>query len=98
MHVKHYGLLRYPRHGSRLGRLHNFLPYSLLQNRHAPLGCSSQTSLYNLKQVLVLQCCLNSLLVIELLVDGVLGLMSARFDPDVHSESGWKCTEQANSE
>lgn len=56
-------------------------------HRLAPSPCSSQAPLDHLQQMLVLQSRLHPLLVVELLVDRVLGLMCAFFDADVYAES-----------
>lgn len=49
----------------------------------ASLARCCQTSLYHRQQMLVLQRRSHPLFVVELLVDGVLGLVRAGFDPEV---------------
>jgi len=41
---------------------------------------------------------LNPLFVVELLVHGVLGLMGAFFDSDIHTEPRWESSQQSDSQ
>lgn len=73
-----------------------------LRRRHplslrAPPPRRRQTPLDDLQQMTVLQRGLHPLLVVELLVDGVLGLVRAGFDADVDPEARWKSTHEPDT-
>ena len=48
---------------------------------------ASEALVDNIEQMIVLQCCRHSLLVVQLLIDGILCRMSALSDTDVHLEA-----------
>jgi hypothetical protein len=48
--------------------------------------------------VLILQRGLHPLFIVQLLIDGVLGLVCPFFDPDVNAETWWESAHESNAE
>lgn len=64
----------------------------------APLARRGKTPVDDLQEVRVLQCGLHALLVIELLVDCMLGLVRPGFNPDLDAIPRWQGAEQSDTE
>lgn len=48
---------------------------------------SGQTSLYDLQEMRILKCSLNTLLIVQLLIDSMFTLVCTSFDPDIDAVS-----------